>query len=97
MKVHKICIQWGLTHTSMCLLCHLQLLHLCAVERALAILEPPLKKDEATMIQWLNNIRISQNTVDSILSLPSETDLGRRTRYMCGNKAFLHTQPPSFM
>ncbi len=67
------------------LICNLQVLHLCAVERALSSLDPehPLHQDEGTMIRWLNDVRLSQNTVDSILSIPSENDICKRARYVC--------------
>ncbi len=81
--------------TKIDLICHLQLLHLCAVERALSSLdpEPPLDKDEGTMIRWLNDIRLSQNAVDSILSIPSETGICKKARCvfkdeMCAAKLY---------
>ncbi len=58
------------------------------MDRALASLKPPLERDAGTMIQWLNKIRLSQNAVDSILSLPAKTDLCRASRYIAMTKCF---------
>jgi len=67
------------------------MLHLYAVDHALRSLEPPLGKKEtedkekATLTQWLNKLRLSQNAVDSILSLPSQSELTKSGRcvYVC--------------
>ena len=67
------------------------MLHLYAVDHALRSLEPPLGKKEtedkekATLMQWLNQLRLSQNAVDSILSLPSQSELTKSGRcvYVC--------------
>jgi len=65
-----------------------QLLHLYAVDHALEILEPPLDKKEtedkekATLTHWLNQVRLSQNAINSILSLPSQSELTNRVRYV---------------
>ena len=69
----------------------LQMLHLYAVDHALGSREPPLKKkdsedkEKATLTQWLNQLRLSQNAINSILSLPSESELTKRARcvYVC--------------
>ena len=69
----------------------LQMLHLYAVDNALRSLETPLGKKEtedkekATLTQWLNKLRLSQNAVDSILSLPSQSELTKSGRcvYVC--------------
>ena len=67
------------------------MLHLYAVDHALGSLEPPLEKkdsedkEKATLTQWLNQLRLSQNAINSILSLTSENKLTKRTRcvYVC--------------
>jgi len=62
------------------------MLHLYAVDRALGSLEPPLgkkdteEKEKTTLTQWLNKLRLSQNTINSILSLPSTSELTDRAR-----------------
>ena len=69
----------------------LQMLHLYAVDHALGSREPPLgkkdseAKEKATLTQWLNQLRLSQSAINSILSLPSESELTKRARcvYVC--------------
>ena len=62
------------------------MLHVYAVDHALGSLEPPLSKKEtedkakATLTQWLNQLRLSQNAIDSILSLPSQSKLISKAR-----------------
>ena len=53
-----------------------QELHLYAAEKMMEKLEPPLQKDNpnANLAQWLNHVRLSQNTIDSILSLRSQSE-----------------------
>ena len=60
----------------------LQLLPLYAVERALEMLRPqdPLKKDELALRDWLNQLRLSQNAIESILNLPSEHETAGKAR-----------------
>ena len=64
------------------------MLHLHAVDHALGILEPPLDKKEtedkekATLTHWLNQVRLSQSAINSILSLPSQSELTNRARYV---------------
>lgn len=54
----------------------LQELHLYAAEKMIDKLEPPLQKDNPNpnLAQWLNHVRLSQNAIDSILSLKSRTE-----------------------
>ena len=63
-----------------------QVLHLHAVNHALGSLEPPLDKkvsedkEKAVLASWLNQLRLSQNAIDSILNLPSQSELANRAR-----------------
>ena len=43
----------------------------------------PLKKDTLPSVlrDWLNQLELSQNTIDSILNLPSKHEIARRARY----------------
>ena len=65
---------------------HTQILHLHAVENALDGMNPPLDKREsedrekALLISWLNQLRLSHNAINSILNLPSNSELANRTR-----------------
>ena len=61
----------------------LQELHLYATEKVIEKLEPPLQKDNpnANLAQWLNHVRLSQNTIDSILSLRSQSKRVIKARY----------------
>ena len=47
-----------------------------ATEKMMEKLEPPLQKanPNPNLAQWLNHIRLSQNTIDSILSLRSQSE-----------------------
>ena len=47
-----------------------------AAEKMMEKLEPPLQKDNPNpnLAQWLNHVRLSQNTIDSILSLRSQSE-----------------------
>jgi hypothetical protein len=62
----------------------LQVLHLYAAEKVIEKLEPPLQKDNPNpnLAQWLNHIRLSQNTIDLILSLRPKNDRIIKTRYI---------------
>ena len=55
-----------------------------ATEKMMEKLEPPLQKDNpnANLSQWLNHLRLSQNTIDSILSLRSQSELVLTARYL---------------
>lgn len=48
-----------------------KVLHLVTVDKLLYELQPPLKKDHLSqnLIPWLNDLRLCQNTINSILSL----------------------------
>lgn len=60
------------------------MLHLCAVEQALDGLVPPLDKDNpaSSLIPWLNEVRISQGAITSIINLPSQSETRIKSRYM---------------
>ena len=60
------------------------MLHLFAVEKALDELKPPLEKDKLAehLIPWLNDIRLSRNAIDTILSLPSHNPLLEKARFV---------------
>ena len=78
------CMQHMHMHTHM----H-QVLHLHAVNHALGRLNPPLSKNESedkekdVLTSWLSKLRLSQNAIDSILNLPSQTELANRARWVC--------------
>ena len=61
---------------------HYQLLPLYAVEGVLEMLRPqdPLKKDESALRDWLNQLRLSQNAIESILNLPFTCETAREAR-----------------
>ena len=42
------------------------------MEKALEALNPPMEKDKLAenLLPWLNDLRLSQNAIDTILSLP---------------------------
>ncbi len=69
-----------------CIIFSLQILHLQAVERALDELCPPLDKDKPSdsLHPWLNDVRVSQNVVLSIISLPSQSSIRMESRYNRG-------------
>ena len=48
------------------------MLHQFAVVKALDDLKPPTEKDDIAdhLTPWLNDLRLSQNAIDTILSLP---------------------------
>ena len=66
-----------------------QVLHLHAVNHALGSLEPPLDKkdledkEKGVLASWLNQLRLSQNAIDSILNLPAQSELANRARCVC--------------
>ena len=59
-------------------------LHLYAAERLIEKLEPPLQKDSPNqnLAQWLNHIRLSQNTIHSILNLKSRNERVVKARFV---------------
>ena len=59
-----------------------KVLHLYAAEKMVDTLEPPLQKDDPypNLSQWLNRVRLSQNAIESILSLRSQSDHIIKTR-----------------
>ena len=58
------------------------MLHLFAVEKALDDLKPPMEKDDIAdhLTPWLNDLRLSQNAIDTILSLPPRNAMLENTR-----------------
>lgn len=54
-----------------------------AAEKVIEKLEPPLQKDNPNiyLAQWLNRVRLSQNTIDLILSLRSQSERIINIRY----------------
>ena len=62
---------------------YMQVLHLYAVKRALEQLSPPMKKDNpaASLIPWLNEVRLAQNAITSILNFPSRNELKTDSQY----------------
>ena len=54
-----------------------------AAEKVIEKLEPPLQKDNpnANLAQWLNHVRLSQNTIDLVLSLRSQNKRVIKARY----------------
>ena len=54
-----------------------------AAEKVIEKLEPPLQKDNpnANLAQWLNYFRLSQNTIDLVLSLRSQNKRVIKARY----------------
>lgn len=48
------------------------MIHLFAVDKALEALKPPMEKDKLAehLLPWLNDLRLSRNAIDTILSLP---------------------------
>ena len=55
-----------------------------AAEKMMEALEPPLHKDNPNpnLALWINRIRLSQNTIDSILSIKSDSERVIKTRYI---------------
>ena len=58
------------------------MLHLYAVEIMLTKLEPPMERDKLAehLLPWLNDLRLSHNAIDSILSLPPYNEVLERAR-----------------
>ena len=73
----------------------MKVLHLIAVEKLLHELQPPLKKDQIkqNLVPWLNELRMCQGTVNSIISLspPSQwvEELKHRWHLIQAMKMFL--------
>lgn len=63
-------------------LSYIKELQLYAAEKMIEKLEPPLQKDNPNpnLVQWLNNIRLSQNTIESILNLKPQTERVLKSR-----------------
>lgn len=69
---------------------YIQILHLRAVEQALVNLVPPLDKDNpaSSLTPWLNEVRVAQNAITSIINLPSQSAIRVESRYIiCYNFA----------
>ena len=61
----------------------LQVLHLCAVNRALDSLFRPLTSREEldkSLLRWLKEVHTYQNTIISIINLPSDSGLKEEAR-----------------
>lgn len=60
----------------------MQILHFCAVEQVLVNLNPPLDKDDpaSILIPWLNELHASQNAINSIISMPSKSEIKVESR-----------------
>ena len=58
-------------------------MHLSAVERVLSDMESPLGKDKPAdnLSRWLNDVRLSQNVISSVLSLGSQSDAAAQLRF----------------
>ena len=61
------------------------MLHLFAVEKALDDLKPPMEANEVAehLLPWLNDLRLSQNAIDTILSLPPRNTMLENARSVC--------------
>ena len=59
------------------------MLHLFAVKKALDDLKPPMEKDDVAdhLTPWLNDLRLSQNAIDTILSLPPRNAMLENARF----------------
>ena len=59
------------------------MLHLFAVEKALEDLKPPTDANKVAehLLPWLNDLRLSQNAIDTILSLPPRNTMLENARY----------------
>ena len=60
----------------------LQVLHLFAVDKALDDLKPPMSANKVAehLLPWLNDLRLSQNAIDTILSLPPRNKMLENAR-----------------
>ena len=60
-----------------------ELVALSPVEQALINLVPPLDKENpaSSLTPWLNEVRLSQNAITSIIDLPSQCGLRVESRY----------------
>lgn len=65
----------------------IQELHLYAAIKVMDKLEPPLEKVDPNpnLNKWLDDIKLSQSIVDSILSLNTHTDSAVKARYFRHN------------
>ena len=66
------------THSMVINIVHIiQELHCFAIELMLGEFEPPLDKNQpaANLRQWLNRVRLSQNVIETVLSLSSQNDI----------------------
>ena len=63
------------------------MLHQLAVVKALDDLKPPVEKDDITdhLTPWLNDLRLSQNAIDTILSLPPRNATLENARFECSS------------
>ena len=54
-----------------------------AAEKMIDALEPPLDKNDPNpnLAVWINRVRLSQNTIDSILSIDSASEHIAKARY----------------
>ena len=54
------------------------------MEKALDVLKPPMEKDDVTdhLVPWLNDLRLSQNAIDTILSLPPHNKMLEDARFI---------------
>ena len=59
-----------------------QVLHLFAVDKALDDLKPPMGENKVAehLLPWLNDLRLSQNAIDTILSLPPRNKMLENAR-----------------
>ena len=59
-----------------------QVLHLFAVDKALDDLKPPMGANKVAqhLLPWLNDLRLSQNAIDTILSLPPRNKMLENAR-----------------
>ena len=53
-----------------------------AAEKMIDALEPPLDKNNPNpnLAVWINRVRLSQNTIDSILSIESASECAAKAR-----------------
>ena len=53
------------------------------MEKVLDDLKPPMEKDKLAehLLPWLNDLRLSQNAIDTILSLPPRNTMLENARF----------------
>ena len=53
------------------------------MEKALEALNPPMERDKLAenLLPWLNDLRLSRNAIDTILSLPPHNAMLEKARY----------------